>query len=271
MSDDTLFGGAVAFAQPARGAGYRVNVDAILLAGFSAQRGGARKGATHARAAKVVYDLGAGSGGVALSLLHLGAALRVVLVEIDSRAGHLAAKNLASNGWGDRGEVVTADVRSIDPSHARAADLVVCNPPYFDPARGNPAHEESRAAARAGELAPFVDAARMLLGKRGRACFVYPARDLATLFETLRAAGLEPKRMRLVQGDPASPARVALVEALPARPGGLIIEPTLIERVAGAYTPELATLLRSPRVEIRERSRPAHRHPRLNPREADRE
>ncbi|HEY3668042.1 MAG TPA: hypothetical protein VGL19_18695, partial [Polyangiaceae bacterium] len=61
-TSDSLYGGAVSLRQPARG--YRVNVDAILLAAFAAQ----------GRRAKLALDLGAGVGSVALGLHHLGAA-----------------------------------------------------------------------------------------------------------------------------------------------------------------------------------------------------
>ena len=57
--------------------------------------------------------------------------------------------------------------------------------------------------------------------------------QLATLFETLRAAGLEPKRMRAVHASAGRPARVVLVEAQPAKRGGLVIEPPFIERAHG--------------------------------------
>ncbi|HEY2516385.1 MAG TPA: hypothetical protein VGI39_36190, partial [Polyangiaceae bacterium] len=60
MTNDTLFGGRVQLAQPGRGEGYRVNVDAILLADF----------ARRAPRARAAVDLGAGVGAVSLALLH---------------------------------------------------------------------------------------------------------------------------------------------------------------------------------------------------------
>ena len=74
-----------------------------------------------------------------------------------------------------------------------------------------------------------MKAARLLLARRGRACFVYPAPSLTTLLEALRGAGLEPKRMRLVHAKAKLPARIALVEAQPAKEGGLVVEPPLVE------------------------------------------
>ncbi len=216
--EDALFGGKIRLHQPARGDGYRVNVDALHLAAFA--------GVRHAR---VAVDLGAGVGAVSLALLHAGAVDRVVLVEIDQVAADLARKNLNENGWAARAEVLCADVARAAHDHGGHAPLVVCNPPYFAPGRGKAATHPARARARSGELRAFAAAARAFLGRRGRACFVYPADELLALAGALRDVGLEPKRLRAVHGSKGRPARIVLVEAQPAKPGGLIVEAPLFE------------------------------------------
>jgi tRNA1Val (adenine37-N6)-methyltransferase len=230
---DTLFGGRLKLAQPARGAGYRVNVDALLLAEFARCRGRAR----------VAFDLGSGVGAVSLALLHHDAVERVTLVELDEHAAELARDNLAANGWTARGDVLATDVAAAARAHRGRANLVVCNPPYVAPGRGREASGAARARARSGDLASFVDAARVLLGRRGRACFVYPAGELVTFVETLRARGLEPKRARPVRADARSPARVILVEAMAAKRGGLVLERDLIERHRGEPSSELRAIV----------------------------
>lgn len=234
---DTLFGGRLALAQPARGTGYRVNVDALLLADF------ARRGAGGQTRAKVVVDLGAGVGAVALALLYWGAIERAILVENDPIAAALARANLDANGFRGQGEVFEGDVSRAAQAHRGEARLVVCNPPYFAPGQGRVARSAARGRARSGELGAFVDAARALLGRRGRACFVYPARELVTLLVTLRATGLEPKRLRFVRAKATEPARVALVEAMAAKAGGLAIEPDCVEREGGALATEVARIV----------------------------
>jgi tRNA1(Val) A37 N6-methylase TrmN6 len=236
-TQDTLFGGKVTLAQPARGEGYRVNVDALLLADFA--RPPSREGGR----AKVAFDLGAGVGAVALALLHWDAIERAVLVEDDPVATKLARANLETNGWSERSEVLAVDVARAAQVHRGEARLVVCNPPYFAPERGRVARVAARGRARSGDLAAFVDAARLLLGRRGRACFVYPARELATLVATFRASGLEPKRMRFVRARAAEPARIVLVEAMAAKPGGLVIERDCIERVGEAASAEVGRIV----------------------------
>jgi tRNA1Val (adenine37-N6)-methyltransferase len=220
-TQDTLFEGRLALAQPARGSGYRVNVDAVLLAEFAAL-------ATRQRPARAAFDLGSGVGAVGLSLLHLGATEHVTLVEIDAALAKLAEANVRANGWPDRAAVVRADVGDLEALPAGAADLVVCNPPYVEPGRGRePAAGHAR--ARSGPLSVFLDAARRLAGRRARVCFVYPAIELTTLLVELRARGLEPKRLRAVHGRAQDKARIILIECAAGRPGGLVIEPLLVE------------------------------------------
>jgi tRNA1Val (adenine37-N6)-methyltransferase len=230
-TQDALFGGSVVLFQPPRGAGYRTNVDALLLAGF----------ATAPKVASVAFDLGAGVGAVGLALLRLGAAKRVVFVEIDDRPAAMSRRNLDANGWTDRGEVVRGDVRDVARSRRGEASLVVCNPPYVMPGRGRVPAAQAR--ARSGEVATFVEAARQLAGKKARVCFVYPAQELGMLLATLSGEGLFAKRLRFVHGTPDVPARVALVEAQPGRPGGLHVLQPLVERGPRGYTPEMQVLL----------------------------
>jgi tRNA1Val (adenine37-N6)-methyltransferase len=230
-TQDALFGGSVVLFQPPRGAGYRTNVDALLLAGF----------ATSSKVASVAFDLGAGVGAVGLALLRLGAARRVVFVEIDEHPAAMARRNLDANGWTSRGEVIRGDVRDVARARRGEASLVVCNPPYIAPGRGRAANNQT--LARTGELSTFVEAARQAAGRKARVCFVYPAAELGTLLHVLSLEGLHAKRLRFVHGRPEVPARVALVEAQAGRAGGLHVLPALIERGAHGYTPEMQTLL----------------------------
>src|SRR5262249_23627204 len=64
VTQDAIFSGRLRLCQPARGAGYRFNLDPVLLAGFAA-------GGEH------VVDLGAGCGVLGLALLVLGKAERL--------------------------------------------------------------------------------------------------------------------------------------------------------------------------------------------------
>jgi tRNA1Val (adenine37-N6)-methyltransferase len=241
IDEDALFRGRLKLYQPAKGFGYRTNVDALLLAAFARSR---------RRAARVAIDLGAGVGAVGLSLLHLGAARRVEFVERDAFAADLCQRNLRANEWDGVGSVIVGDITdslaSLAPRLVHRADLVVANPPYFSerPRPGAAPSEASRARARRGKLEPFLRAALDAMGTRSRLCIVYPAADLLVTMTAARKLGLVPKRLRLVHGRPDRPARVALVEFARAKDGGLVVEPALIEFDAhNRPSPELSRLL----------------------------
>jgi tRNA1Val (adenine37-N6)-methyltransferase len=248
-TEDALFGGSLVLFQPLRGAGYRTNVDALLLAWFAStglpvtESPDSVVPAVHAtsRPAQTAFDLGAGVGAVGLALLRFGAAKRVVFVEIDEQPAAMARRNLDANGWADRGEVVRGDVRDVARSRRGEATLVVCNPPYTAPGQGQIRAAEAR--ARCGDLAAFAHAARQVAGKRARVCFVYRAQELAALVACLANEGLHAKRMRFVHGTRDAAARVVLLEARVGRRGGLFVMPPLVEREAHGYTREMESLL----------------------------
>jgi len=229
---DTLYDGAVSLRQPARG--YRVNVDALLLAAFAA----------HGRRADLAVDLGAGVGSVALGLNHLAAAARFALVERETPLLALAEENARAAHMKSLG--FCCDLRLGLPEELRqAADLVVSNPPFFDPDRSRQGPHPEKARARFGDLGPFVAAAAAALsGARARVAFVYPARELSHFLANAERMKLIPKRLRLVHADASSPARVALIELRRANPGGLVILAPLFEWAAkGVRSPELAQIL----------------------------
>jgi tRNA1(Val) A37 N6-methylase TrmN6 len=216
-TEDALFGGALPLLQPARG--YRVNVDALLLAAFAAR----------GRVAKLVLDLGAGTGAVGLVLHHVGAARRVVLVEREPDLAELCARNLALAGAPGGVERIDLDA-ALPRSLAQEADLVVSNPPYHPAGTGRPRVDPKSRRARSGALEPFVRAAaRALAGPSARLCVVYPATALPELLAAGATAALVPKRLRLVHASKERPARVALLELRLAKPGGLVVEPPLVE------------------------------------------
>ena len=244
MTHDRLFAGTLSIRQPARRTGYRVNVDALLLGACAAGVliAGAPRPPRSARARHAV-DLGAGVGAVGLTLFHLGAATRVTFVELDETLARLATENAEENGWADRARVIHADAADAAKELRAEADLVVCNPPYVPPGRGRAPADRVR-SAKYGDLETFIEAARKIAGRRARVCFVYPAIEATTLLASLRASGLEPKRLRTVHGRPADKARVVLVESVAGKPGGLSVEPPFVETDArGARSAELAELL----------------------------
>jgi tRNA1Val (adenine37-N6)-methyltransferase len=234
LTEDSLFDGAVRFFQPA--SGYRVNIDSLLLAAFAAR----------GRHPKLSVDLGAGVGAVSLALAHLGVRGRLELVEKEPMLADLARKNLARARLAAAVHVLDLERDGLPRALVGHAELVVANPPYFEPGTARRRRRTDQSSARSGSLAPFLAAAsRALSGKTGRIAFVYPARALASLLLSASGHSLVPKRLRLVHARLDRPARLALVELRRAREGGLEVEPPLVEWSSpGQRSPELAELVK---------------------------
>ncbi len=232
---DSILNGAIRLIQPRRG--YRFSVDAILLARFIRPRRGAR-----------ILELGAGCGVISIIAAHLYAPREVAAVEIQPAMAALAERNAALNRL-DNVRVIAADLRSLSTQGPGNTDfdLVIANPPYRAGGTGRRSPEAGRDLARAesaATLRDFVMAAACSLKHGGKAAFVFAAARGAELIGELRAARLEPKRVRMVHPRLELPATTMLIEA---RKGGgieLEVEPPLILYAAsGVYSEEAKLLL----------------------------
>lgn len=201
VTRDTLWRGRLVLWQPARGHGYRFNLDPVLLADF-------------VRPARHVVDLGAGVGILGVLLLASGKVERVTAVEIQPELADLAARNASENGFGGRFEVMTGDFRALDLPRAEA---VVFNPPYHPAVAGRGAPERGRDAARHeryGTLSTFVrTAVGLVTGEGGHVAAIVPSRREPELLASLRAEGARGVRRRAVVPRAGASPGQALVEA----------------------------------------------------------
>ena len=199
---------------------FRLGTDCVLLADF-VNTAGAKRG----------IELGCASGAVMLLLLERTEKLHMTGLEIVPEAALLARRNMALNGLTERSEIITGDIRDHRALFRTGSfELLVCNPPYFPQGSGALPQDADRAAARSELLCTLPElcaAAAFLLQTGGRACFVHRPERLSELLVYLTAAGLEPKRLRLVCRDAQASPSLVLVEARRGGRPGLTVEPSL--------------------------------------------
>ena len=234
---DTILDGSITLIQPKHG--YRFSIEAILLGRFA-----------RANTRNRVLELGAGCGVVSIMIATLYRPREVVAIEIQPPLADMIARNAEINSLKSV-NAINADLRQKKITGVAPAsfDLVVANPPYRAAASGRENPDHSRRMARgegATVLTDFVAAARRYARRGARVAFVFAARRSAELISAMRSNQLEPKRIRFVHPQLATPASVVLIEA---RVGGGIevaIEPPLIlyDR-PGIYTSEADALLSS--------------------------
>jgi tRNA1(Val) A37 N6-methylase TrmN6 len=180
---DAFLGGRLWLRQ--RDGGHRAGTDAMLLAA-----------AAPIDFSGFALDVGAGVGAAGLALALTRPQVRVGLIENDPDAAALARENIALNKLSDRGLVFEADLLSprgrrgaglIDES----AELVITNPPFFDPARArlspDPAKRRAHAMPAAGSAAliAWLAAALALVAPRGSFILIHRPDALPAIFEAL--------------------------------------------------------------------------------------
>lgn len=208
------------------------SLDAVLVAHFATLK--AKAG---------VFDLGTGTGVIAFLLAARGAG-KVDALEINPLMADMARRSAALNGLEGRVAIHAMDLKRVrERFPAGSADLVVTNPPYWPLGKGKLSEADDVAVARheiAAALADVVESARYLLKYRGRFAMVHLPERLSEIMVLMHGAGIEPKRMRLVQSRTHKPPAMVLVEgASGARPGLRIEPPLVVYEADGAYTEEI--------------------------------
>jgi tRNA1(Val) A37 N6-methylase TrmN6 len=217
LSCDRWLGGRLILAQPRRG--HRVGSDAALLAAAARLAEGR------------LIDAGAGVGAVGLAILSRSESAAADLIEIDPTLAGLAADNAARNGLAARTRVVEADI--LDARARRAAeisdetaDLVVTNPPFFEPGavRASPDAGKARAhvfmrKAGGALLVEWIRACLALLRPGGRFVMIHRPDALAAILA-------------------ASENRIGAVALMPVHPrAGASAHRLLVSGVKGSKAP----------------------------------
>lgn len=210
---------------------FKPSTDTFLLGGFAAVRSGER-----------VCDLGAGIGLLGLLLLGRERDLHITNIDRDETACAMASRSAAANGLEEKITVLCTDLRDRAAlPQAGSFDVCVANPPYFPPRSGAVAQGQ-RGTARAELTCNFDElcaATAYLLRSGGRFYLVHRAERTAELLETLRRHQLEPKELRFVQKDAATPPRLVLLGCRRHGGTGLTVHTPLLLQADGGESEEL--------------------------------
>ena len=224
--------------------------------------------------------MGTGNGIIPLLLSDRTDCASLTGLEIQPESAGLAVRSIALNGLQDRVHIVQGDIREADRIFAPASfDLITCNPPYravgsgritgttsgltrtpagtagdvsglkqvqkggIETGSGIPGEPDPRAIARHEILCTLDDvvrAASRLLRPGGHFYMVHRPMRLSEILTKLCAAGLEPKRMRLVYPHADKEPNMVLLDCVRGGAPELRVEPPLIVyEKDGTYTPEL--------------------------------
>ncbi len=199
---------------------HRFGTDAFLLADFAAPR---RK--------DTVCDLGSGCGIIPMILKKRFTPKKIVGVELQKEAVDLFSESILRSNAGDTITAMQGDLREIRSYlPAGAFDVVTCNPPYKAVGRGIMSDSESDQIARHETLCTIEDvcaAAAWLLRFGGRCCVCQRPERLGDVICAMRAAKLEPKRLRFVAKNADTKPWLFLIEGRKGGGSGMTVLPTL--------------------------------------------
>lgn len=216
-----------------RAEGFRFGTDAVLLADFAGVKKGER-----------VADMGTGTGVLPLLLSARAQGTTFDAFEIQEDVADMARRSVLINGLEARIRVHHADCRqAAEVIGHECCRLVVTNPPYTKGGAGLVSPEQTRALSRSDsdcEIGEWIAACSKVLQNGGRLCCVFPAPRFLELCDAMRAARVEPKRVRFVAARETAAPKLVLTEGLKGGRPGLHLLPLLITHDAeGNYTGEM--------------------------------
>lgn len=217
---------------------HHFTTDTILLANFSAPKNGER-----------IVELGSGCGTIPLLTIRDSSPASITALEIQEEAVELLQKSLSYNleNGIDKASLITplhGDIREIkELLPAGESDLVVCNPPYKLPGSGITNPDESKKTARHETectLDDICSAAEWLLRFGGRFVMCQRPERLTDVLGCMRDHGMEPKKLRFVQGRADKAPKLFLCEAKRgAKRGYMDVMPALIVEDENRFTDEM--------------------------------
>ena len=233
--DDMGFGGLSLIQDEG---GFRYGIDAVLLATFAA-------GAV--REPKRICDLGTGNGAVAMILLAKFRQAALTGVELQPQAADMARRSAALNGFADRCEILTGDVRDLpfEESQREGFDLVVSHPPYVRSGGPMVSSRKEMALARheiEGGLENFLDAAAALLRDHGTLCMVHRPSRLVDILSEGRRRHLEAKEILPVAPRKGKDPNLVLVRFLKNGGSELDLREPLYVYEGSDYSPSIMAL-----------------------------
>ena len=212
---------------------FRPGTDSFLLSSLPRLKPGTK-----------TMDLGCGTGLLGLLLLQRQPDLHVTGLELNQAAAALAQRCAEENGIADRLTIRQGDLREAKALFSTGSfDLVVCNPPYYEPHRGKTAQEIALRTARSEVSCTLEDicaAAKHLLRWGGSFCLVHKPERLTDVLCILRQYCIEPKVLRFVCATASAAPSLVLLEGRRGGNSGLTVRPPLILQTPdGAPTPEV--------------------------------
>ena len=189
-----------------------------------------------------IFDIGAGTGLIALMLAQRSHAEQIDAIEIDDDAYEQAVDNFENSPWGDRLFCYHAGLDEFMDEPEDEYDLIVSNPPFYTD--GYFSGDEQRDKARFTESMPFEDlleASALLLSEEGVLAVIIPFKEEEHFITLAKQEELYPFKITRVKGTPTTEMKRSLIAFSRIEKETLINE-LVIETARHQYTDEYIEL-----------------------------
>lgn len=208
-------------------------MDAVLLSGFATVKENEK-----------ALDLGTGTGIIPILLEAKTKGEHFTALEIQPESADMAQRSVSLNNLNDKINIVIGDIKEATDMFGKSVfNVVTCNPPYMTEHHGLKNPNEPMAIARHELLCTLDDVitqAAHLLKPGGRFYMVHRPFRLSEIFVKMTAAGLEPKRMKLVYPFVDKEPNMVLIEGVRGGKSRLTVEkPLIVYEQPGVYTQEI--------------------------------
>ena len=213
------------------------STDTILLADFAAPK-------KHEN----VIELGTGCGTISLLWCRNIPPKHITAVDIQETAANMLRRSIEHNKLDEYITVLNKDLNDLKGEVVFGSfDMCAMNPPYKIGGGGIVNPEASKQIARHETMCTLDDitqTAAKLLRFGGRFCICQRPERLADVLISMRNAGIEPKKLRLVQQRKSKAPKLFLAEGRRGgSSGGMVVLPTLfIENENGELSEEMINI-----------------------------
>jgi tRNA1Val (adenine37-N6)-methyltransferase len=158
-----------------------------------------------------ILDVGTGTGLLALMMAQRSEALLIDAVEIEDNAFEEAVTNFENSPWGDRLYCYHTSIQEFAQEMEEQYDLILANPPYFDPSKIISSRSIARQTHTLTHMA-LLKATKALLCKEGKAAFIIPYEIEEFFINLAKSLGLEIQRITRVKDTENSEYKRSLLQ-----------------------------------------------------------
>ena len=189
-----------------------------------------------------IFDIGSGTGILALMIAQRSHAEVIDAIEIDENAYEQCVDNFENSPWSDRLFCYHASLEEFADEVEDSYDIIISNPPFYS--EDYKSDNSQRDLARFADALPFehlLKSVSILLSEEGRFSVIIPFREEEKFIGLASRVHLFPNRILRVKGNANSETKRSLIE-LSFSKSEIKLEELIIEIERHQYTEDYINL-----------------------------